>query len=142
MPLTHQYDATSLTTMPREFIPNVDDANAELVRVDALLATAEAEATQLRATHTQALSDLKVAHATEVAKAIADAKALSDAAILTANTNHAKEMAAETAKTAKLLAQANLDSKPIETADSPQSSGLTGLQRAIAANTASQKTHA
>lgn len=142
--------------MAREFIPNINTANEEIVRLDAMVA--EFETTKLNLKKAQddlvaAQSLLDAAPKAEALKAAEDAKTKAEEALTKANTDHATAIAAlqgqvDAAKQNGVKAAAAAGVPPVadgkvtgvDVVDDAKraSGGATGLQRAINANTALQ----
>lgn len=129
--------------MSRQFIANVDEANNEIVRLDQVVATNTTTITALTGERDTAKADLAAAQA-EVTRLKAEATTAATAkaeaetkltAEQTAHTATKGELAAEKTKASKIIAKAGVKPRAESGQDDENpSAGLTGLQRAMAAN--------
>lgn len=125
--------------MSREFITNIDDANAEIIRLDGEAAASaktitarDAEITRLTGEVTRLQSEAAAAKTDADTKLAAEAAKVTQ---LTTDLNAAKtEATTAKAEAAKAIAQAGLKPQSVKghpVPDAPQTSGATGIQRAI-----------
>jgi multidrug resistance efflux pump len=144
---TQASTATSVATA-REFIPNINTANEEIVRLDGSLAKASGDLKKAQDDLKAANDLLEAAPKPEALQAAADAQKKAEDALTKANADHAKALKdlqaqVDEAKNNGVKAAAAAGVAPVVDAkttgvdaqdDKNKHSNLTGLARAIAGN--------